>query len=202
MNLKKPLQKPARSKGTIIMVSRRDFSDDYGYELFEENPFPLAYLLTIRTFGTWLHGDQRSSVKRDGWNRYGAPRIEPNEPLEKWMIAEMKAPPLILTSAMRETVDAAVRELCERRGFGLHAANVRTNHVHAVVSAAQKPERIADDLKANATKMLRETNLVDAKARIWSRGRSRRYLWKPKHVEAAIVYTLYGQDDAEFVMDE
>ena len=31
--------------------------DEYGFELYEENEFPLAYLLTFRTFGTWLHGD-------------------------------------------------------------------------------------------------------------------------------------------------
>jgi hypothetical protein len=31
--------------------------DDYGFEIYEENEFPIAYLLTFRTFGTWLHGD-------------------------------------------------------------------------------------------------------------------------------------------------
>jgi hypothetical protein len=31
--------------------------DDYGFEIYEENEFPIAYLLPVRTFGTWLHGD-------------------------------------------------------------------------------------------------------------------------------------------------
>ena len=30
--------------------------DDHGFEIYENNAFPQAYLLTIRTFGTWLHG--------------------------------------------------------------------------------------------------------------------------------------------------
>jgi REP element-mobilizing transposase RayT len=176
--------------------------DEYGYEIFEENEFPLAYLLTFRTFGTWLHGDERESVQRNGMNIFGTPRIKSNERLEKWMLDEMKQPPFILSDAMRKTVEAAVRELCERRGFGLSAVNVRTNHAHAVVSAWRKPERIIDALKANATKMLREEKLVSIDTRIWSRGGSRRYLWKPRHVSAAVEYTLYGHGDIPFEIDD
>ena len=51
--------------------------DDYGFEIYEENEFPLAYLLTFRTFGSWLHGDEQESVGRDGRNHYGKPRIQP-----------------------------------------------------------------------------------------------------------------------------
>jgi len=39
--------------------------DDHGFEIFENNQFPLAYLITFRTFGTWLHGDERSSTRRN-----------------------------------------------------------------------------------------------------------------------------------------
>jgi REP element-mobilizing transposase RayT len=176
--------------------------DEYGHEVFEENEFPLAYLITFRTFGTWLHGDERDSVQRNGRNIYGTPRIKANAELEKRMLDEMKQPPLILSDAMRKTVDLAIKELCSRRGFDLKAANVRTNHAHAVVSAWQKPERIINALKANATKMLREEKLVGIDARIWSRGGSRRYLWKPRHVSAAIEYTLYGQGDIPFEIDD
>ena len=82
------------------------------------------------------------------------------------------------------------------------AINVRTNHAHAVVSAQMKPERIADAFKAFATKKLREENLVNKELKIWSRGRSRRYLWKPRHVELAINYVLYGQGDIPFEIDD
>ena len=179
------------------MVLRHEQVDEDGFEVWDENTFPLAYLLTFRTFGTWLHGDERTAVRRDGWNIYGAPRLQPDGQLEKWMIEEMRQPPVILNDDMRATVDRAIRELCAERGFGLKATNVRSNHAHVVLSAARKPERITDALKARATKLLREEGFVGTETRVWSRGGSRRYLWKPRHVNAAVEYTLYGQGDFE-----
>ncbi|MBK8465162.1 MAG: transposase [Chloracidobacterium sp.] len=172
--------------------------DDYGIEICEENEFSIAYLLTFRTFGTWLHGDERESIGRDGRNQYGKPRIQPKPEFELAMKEEMKQPPFILTKPMRRIVELAFKELCQRRGYGLRAANVRTNHAHAVVSAQMKPERLADALKANATKMLREALLISSDTKVWSRGRSRRYLWKPRHVSGAIDYVLYCQSDLPF----
>ena len=176
--------------------------DDYGFEIYEENAFPLAYLLTFRTFGTWFHGDERESVGRDGRNHFGRPRIKPNSEFESAMKSEANRPPFIMSGAMRKTVESAIEELCERRGSLLRAVNARSNHIHAVVSAQMKPERLADALKANATKHLREQLLVTPEAKIWSRGRSRRYLWKPHHVAAAVDYTLYGQGDLPFELPE
>lgn len=177
------------------MIPRHEQVDEYGFEVWDEDRLPLAYLLTIRTFGTWLPGDERTSVKRDGWNRFGHSRYPQNKALERWMADEMAGEPFILNAALRAVVDDALRELCEKRGFELHALNVRTNHAHSVISAGAKPERIADALKANATKKLREAGLIDAGTKVWSRGRSRRYLWKPHHVIAAIDYTNFGQGD-------
>jgi hypothetical protein len=41
----------------------------------------------------------------------------------------------------------------------LHALNVRTNHVHTVVTASRKPEQVLNGLKANATRQLRNEGL-------------------------------------------
>lgn len=172
--------------------------DNYGFEVYETNEFPLAYLLTFRTYGTWLHGDERLSVDRHGNNIYGTPLIAPNQKLYDAMKAELKHPPVILNEVQRATVEQAIRTLCEQRPYHLQAINVRTNHIHAVVSAQAKPERIADAFKSFATKLLREKQLVEPALQIWSRGRSRRYLWKPRHVELAIEYVLYGQGDTPF----
>lgn len=172
--------------------------DDYGVEMYEENEFPLAYLLTFRTFGTWLHGDERESVGRDGRSRYGKPRIQSKPEFESAMKEELKQPPFIFTKPMRRVVESAFKDLCPRRGYGLLAVNVRKNHAHAVISAQAKPERIADALKANATKILREELLICSDTKVWSRGRSRRYLWKPRHVSGAIDYVLYCQSDLPF----
>lgn len=178
-----------------MRIPKRDQLNDYGYPEWEENSFPLAYLITFRTFGTWLHGDDRTSVKRDGWNRYGHPNYPPNETLESWMREEMAQDAVLLDEPMRRVVDGSIRQLCERREFNLRALNVRTNHAHSVVSAPMDPERIANAMKAAATRELRLAGLVPEDSKVWSRGRSRRYLWKPRHVEAAIEYTINGQGD-------
>ncbi len=142
--------------------------DDHGFEICENNDFPLAYLITIRTFGTWLHGDERHSIDRHGKNTYGTPDIVPNQKLKEIMQGEIKQPALILNDLQRTAVEIAIVELCEKRKYHLQAINVRTNHAHAVVSAEVKPERIADAFKAFATKKLREENLVSRELKIWS----------------------------------
>ena len=176
--------------------------DEYGFEIFENNDFPQAYLLTIRTFGTWLHGDGRHSVGRNGKNVYGELDILPNEGLEKWMTEEMRYPPRVLNSRERKVVQDSIVELCTRKTYLLHALNVRTNHTHIVLTAQRKPERIIIEIKANATKWLREAGLAKATERIWSRGKSRLYLWKPKNVISAVNYVLYGQGEEIFVSEE
>ena len=158
----------------------------------------MAYLITFRTYATWLHGDDRHSVDRHGRHIYGTPDIPPNENLRNKRKSAMKSAKFILSAIQRSTVDLAIRALCKKRGYNLRAINVRTNHVHIVVSATARPERIADAFKASSTIRLREENLIDQDVKIWSRGRSRRYLWKPRHVELAIAYVLYGQGDDLF----
>ena len=164
------------------------YKDDW-----DDNEFPLGYLITIRTYGTWLHGDERGSVDRHGKNIYGTSRISQNDNLQNLMNKEMRAEPFILNREQIIIVDAEIREVCIRRNYLLRALNVRTNHLHAVVSARKEPELIANAFKSNATRSLRENNLVSAETNVWSRGRSRRYLWRPHHLARAIDYTLNRQ---------
>ncbi|HVF42516.1 MAG TPA: transposase [Pyrinomonadaceae bacterium] len=161
----------------------------------DDNVFPLAYLLTFRCYGTWVHGDRRGSMDRQGHNVYGTPRIAPNEKLERADAGRLKYPPVTLDTRRRATVEKAIREVCEHRGFRLDAVNVRTNHVHAVVAAACGPEGVMTSFKSYATRMLREDGLLSAGAKPWARHGSTRYLWKPHHVVDAIDYVLYGQGD-------
>lgn len=171
-------------------------------EDYEENQFPIAYLITFRTYGTWLHGDERTSTRRKRLPRTYTKIIEPNVPLHERMHEKMDGPPMVLDRQQRKAVRDAIMELCKQRGYRLFALNVRTNHVHAVIGVWAKPERVADALKAFATRRLRELGLIGSSDRIWSRGRSRRYLWKARHVEAAVDYVLYCQSDMPFDLDD
>jgi len=101
----------------------------------------------------------------------------------------------LLDGKQRAATESAIREVCRVRRYGLIAINVRTNHFHAVVSASSKPESIINGFKSNATRELRAAGLAVADGSIWSRGGSRRYLWKQRHVDAAVEYVLHGQGD-------
>ncbi len=162
---------------------------------WDDNEGPLAYLITFRTYGTWLHGDERSSIDIHGQNVYGAPKVAPNKNLSALMTENQATDPFVLDGKQRGVVETAIRNVCEFRGYILMDINVRTNHAHSVVASQNKPETTLNAFKSNATRELCFAGLVLPTQRIWSRGGSTRYLWKPNHVEGAINYVLYGQGD-------
>ena len=164
-------------------------------DLWDDNERPFAYLITFRTFGTWLHGDARHSVDRHGKNTYGTPKIEPNQDLVQKMRENSSQGEFRLDARCRDIVERAIKNVCLFRYYRLFAVNVRTNHAHTVVSAAVRPETVLNSFKANATRELREEGLITPGQKVWSRGGSTRYLWKPSHLEGAVDYVLYGQGD-------
>ena len=108
---------------------------------FRTQDIPLAYLISFRAFGTWLHGDSRGSVDRFH-DRYRSSLIPPNEQWRKYNLTSLKQPPVKLGAGRRAAIEKAVRETCKIRGWVLLALNARTNHIHTVVSANCKPEQI------------------------------------------------------------
>ncbi len=161
---------------------------------FDDNEFPLAYLITFRCYGTWLHGDDRGSVRRTH-NLYGTERISPRLGLKKAETVQLKHVPLILNAKQREVVEKAVREVCVHRKYFLRAINVRTNHAHSVVSATREPEPILDAFKSYSTRALRTARLLSAHIKSWARHGSTIYLWKERDVAKAVEYVLLGQGD-------
>lgn len=160
----------------------------------DDNEFPLAYLITLRCYGTWLHGDARGSVDPKH-NVFGAPRIAANQHLENADRKQLKHAPIILNTRQRKVVERAVRGVCDHREYVLLALNVRTNHVHGVITSMCKPETVLDALKAYATRALRQAGLIGLKTKPWARHGSTVYLWKEKDVAKAIEYVTQGQGD-------
>ncbi len=95
---------------------------------------PLAYLITFRTYGTWLPGDERGSIDKYH-NRYGSPRAVASEERENTQASRLKSAPFLLNAAARKQVEDAIREVCRHRGWIIIAIHVRTNHVHIVIAA-------------------------------------------------------------------
>jgi REP element-mobilizing transposase RayT len=107
----------------------------------------------------------------------------------------MKRDPVELTVMRRAAVEEGVRENCDKRGWVLRAINVRTNHVHSVVTAGCKPEPVMNAFKANATRKMVEACAWQRGIKPWSRHGSTRYLWTEKSVDRAIDYVINGQGD-------
>jgi REP element-mobilizing transposase RayT len=167
---------------------------------FDDNEFPLAYLITFRCYGIWLHGDERGSYRRSSRVMSGVLRIPPRPGLKRAESQELKHRPVKLNPKQRAVVEQAVREVCLHRKYRLRAINVRTNHAHSVVSALSDPEPILDAFKAYSTRALRVAGLLPASVKPWARHGSTIYLWKERDVEKAVEYLLLGQDH-EFSLD-
>lgn len=155
-------------------------------------PAPLAYFITFRTYGTWLHGDARTSVDRHH-NASGEPPIEQDEQLEAESARRMNHARVELSPRARKIVEHTIREVCDHRSWSLRAVSVRSNHVHLVVSAGCQPEKVMNDLKAWSSRRLAEQQQSPGPA-VWSRHGSTRYLWLNKDVEAACDYAVNQQD--------
>ena len=93
---------------------------------YDDNRFPLGYLITVRCYGTGLHGNDRLSVDRHGLNIYGKRRRPANPKLEKLMLQNMQSQSVILSESQRKVVNSAIIEVCEHRGYKLWAVNVLT----------------------------------------------------------------------------
>ena len=163
--------------------------------MFEHLEEPLAFFMTFRCYGTWLHGDERGSVDRNN-NTYGTPRIPGHK---KWLdvsVANLKHPPVNLDAKMRKSVEIAIIDTCNKRSWDRYAFNIRTNHVHIVLRAAQtSASRVLHALKANATRQMRQDDRWAGEHSPWSDRGSKRKLWSKGAVDAAIDYVLYGQGD-------
>lgn len=163
--------------------------------MWNEREIPIAYLITFRSYGTWLHGDNRGSIDRFN-NKYKAPLISPNKSWSDYNLKNLKNEICILNAEQRKCIEESIIETCRFRNWTLHALNVRTNHIHCVVSIGdRKPETALNAFKANATREMRSQKLWSSEKSPWSDKGSRRYLWTERSFALAVEYVLYGQGE-------
>ncbi len=155
---------------------------------------PLGYLITLRTYGTWVHGDDGGSVDRRH-NIPGTPFLNQDEPRAIRELSYMNDLPLELNAESRFVVDATIREVCEYRRWNMHAVHPRTTHVHVVVTASHSPERVMNDFKGNCTRDMREAGTIPETTEPWVYHGSTRYLNTPISLARAIHYVLYEQGE-------
>ncbi len=155
---------------------------------------PLAYFITFRAYGTWLHGDSRGSVNRFQ-NRFGTPYVASNRLWREHNEKQLTQSPVSLRRRQRAIITEAIKETCRIRKWDFWVTNVRSNHVHTVVFAECKPERIRSAFKANATRKLREGGCWKSDRTPWAHRGSIKYLWTEQDVINARVYVEYEQGE-------
>ena len=156
---------------------------------WNDTDVPIAYLITFRTYGTWLPGDERGSIDRFH-NKYQGPRADPNQLRVATNSLLLKSEPVELNARGRKAVREAIKEVCEYRNWKLFAQNVRTNHAHVVVAAIVSADRVLNDLKSYSTRKLKERKLWHHEHSPCVDKGSKRKLWNDEHIYLACDYVF------------
>jgi REP element-mobilizing transposase RayT len=154
----------------------------------------LAYFITFSTYGTWLHGNAKGSVDKKH-NGYGTAWLESDAERENQVREAMTQTDYFMSAMERDIVCKAIVDLTQNRGWQVWAVQVRTNHVHIVVSGDRDPGRIMSDMKGRASRDLSRAGFDDNNRRRWTRHGSTRHLFREEEVEASICYTLDEQGE-------
>ncbi|MBI2806806.1 MAG: transposase [Planctomycetes bacterium] len=147
---------------------------------------PIAYHITWTTYGTWLPGDARGWVKKTEAGIHAG-----RESLKASAERGIAQAAVTLSDAQRQTVEETIHRHCHIRGWEIHALNVRTNHVHVIVSAPEVPEKVMGEFKAWCSRKLNEMAGVNQKW--WTHHGSTKWINDGAYLENAIRYVVEGQ---------
>jgi len=160
----------------------------------------MTYLITFACYGCHLHGSELGSVDRN--HHLPGRRLLDSDPRRvSRELRLMDQLPYLLDGNRRTAVLEALRDVCAHRGWCLLAAHVRTTHVHAVVEAEDRPEKIMNDLKAYASRHLTRLGFDPSNRKRWARHGSTRWLWNEESVSAAVRCVVAAQGDPMAVFE-
>lgn len=148
----------------------------------------LIYFITWTTYGAWLPGDAR------GWRKWKQGQQQPRPLLEAWCRDRMKEECVHLNGGQRAKVEAVCRQHAEIRGWELHAVSARSNHVHLALTADAAPDKVRDQFKANATRVLRQPPDPICNQKIWTRGGDVEIVDDEQGLEQVVLYIVEAQD--------
>lgn len=159
---------------------------------------PEAYLITFACYGARLHGDPKGTIDRNH-NAYRGRFAGGDERRLAAARGLMRGASLTLDAEERQLVLDAVIGVCRYQQWPLHAAHVRSSHVHVVAAAGVTPELVMGKLKAYASRALNGTGAREE--RPWARNGSTVYLWRRGDVHDAVdyVYARQGAPMARYV---
>jgi REP element-mobilizing transposase RayT len=154
----------------------------------ESSDYPLAYFLTWTTYGTWLPGDDR------GWTERRRGLQLPDFYRMVRAALRMTDDALVLCKIQRNAVEATVVQHCQIRGWTLHAVSCRTNHVHVVFSGAVEGATAREQIKAYATRKLKQLSHQPSREKWWTERGHCDLIYDMEGLSSAVSYTLDAQD--------
>ena len=114
----------------------------------------------------------------------------------------MAEPPVRLNDEQRQIVTQTIQDHCRIRGWQLHAVNVRSNHVHVVLTCTCPAEQARDQLKQWTARRQSDhaglTTPVARKAgrrRWWTEGGDARPIDDERYFSNAVEYVANLQGD-------
>ena len=114
----------------------------------------MTYLITFTCCGCRPHGDEYGSVDVSH-NAPGHPALDEDPARAAFEELRMDQPAYDPDQIRRDTLLNAIREVCTYRGWNALAVHVRSNHVHTVVVAEVRPERVMSDFKTYASRSVK-----------------------------------------------
>jgi len=160
----------------------------------------MRYFITFSCYGCHLHGDESGSVDP----RHNLPGSRLLEAHPQRAAAErqlMDQAPYFLDQVSRQTVLETLGNVCLHRGWNLLAAHIRTNHVHVIVEADVRPEKVMNDFKSYASRSLNRLKSDESDRKRWARHGSTRWLWTDEDVKQAIQYVVEEQGEPMAVFE-
>lgn len=161
-------------------------------------PGPLAYFLTFTCYGSHLHGQGPFHYER---STEGTKRLPPNRKREYWRRQDLKQPPFLLDAPRRTIVLRSILQTADYRGWTIHAAHVRSNHIHVVVSGPPTAQKAFGTFNAYASRHLTESGFDTNDRRRWTRHGSHRALHSERGIIQAVHYVIDQTGDPMSLFD-
>ncbi len=138
-------------------------------------------MLTWRTYGTWLQGDERGYIK-DGQ------LLNQNQKLEQANKENLKKEPIEFNAMQIEAVKKSIIQEAKRLNQKIYALSVLPNHIHLLVEKIDESiESTAAFYKTTARISLYKNGL---EGKIWAKGYDKRYIFTQEELLNRMVYIL------------
>ena len=160
---------------------------------------PIAYFITFSTYGTWLHGDRRNSVIVKNKK---SQMIDPNNALKLYESKQLKHTAVTLNKSQRQIVLDTILRHCKIKNWRLYAVHIRSNHCHIILNSNDSPDKMMNDLKAWATRKLRQAGYVFEK--VWTKHGSTIFIFTLEKLKEKVYYVVHeqGEKTEYFINDE